>query len=173
MLETKTYQLHDTERLTLRTLTPELLEVDAEWGPAHDGESHRPPPHLHPSQDERFAIAEGALTVEIDGVERTIRAGQTLDIPRGTPHRMWNASATTPARGTWQTMPALRTAEFWEAMDAARRERPTGKGGVLTPVGVAPLLRKYRAEFQLAWPAPLERSALAVLGLAARAKGYR
>jgi hypothetical protein len=85
---------------------------------------------------------------------------------------MWN-SGDVPVRATWQTRPALRTAEFWRAMTAARATRPTGKGGVLTPVAAAPLLRKYRAEFQLALPAALERPALAVLGAAARIKGYK
>jgi mannose-6-phosphate isomerase-like protein (cupin superfamily) len=164
------FALTDHERLTVTQLDPDLLEVQAEWSAA--GAGHRPPPHLHPRQDEHFVVHEGELGAEVDGTALTVRAGQTLDIPAGTPHRMWNAGAT-PVRATWQTRPALRTAEFWAEMDAARRTRPTGKGGVLTAVAVAPLLKKYRAEFQLALPAPLERGALAVLGAAARAKGYR
>jgi quercetin dioxygenase-like cupin family protein len=169
MLENKTFVLHDAERVTVTTLTPELLEVAAEWDPA----DHRPPPHRHAAQDEHFAINAGALTVELDGnPPRTLRAGDTLDIPRGTPHRMYNAG-TEQARATWQTRPALRTAEFWAEMHAARQTRPTSHGGLLTPVAVAPLLRRYRTEFQLALPAPLERTALAVLGAAARVRGYR
>jgi quercetin dioxygenase-like cupin family protein len=169
MLENKTFHLHDAERVTVRTLTPELLEVAAEWDPA----DHRPPPHLHASQDETFTIEAGALTYELDGgPAQTLTAGDVLEIPRGTPHRMWNAGDE-QARGLWQTRPALRTAEFWQEMDAARQTRPTNHGGLLTPVAIAPLLRKYRAEFQLALPAPLERTALAVLGAAARVKGYR
>jgi mannose-6-phosphate isomerase-like protein (cupin superfamily) len=164
-----TFALTDHERLTVTHLDPELLEVEAEWSA---GGGHRPPSHLHARQDERFVVHEGELTAEVDGTQRTIRAGETLEVPAGTPHRMWNAGAA-PVRATWQTRPALRTAEFWAEMDAARRTRPTGKGGTLTPVAVAPLLQKYRDEFQLALPAPLERGALAVLGAAARAKGYR
>jgi mannose-6-phosphate isomerase-like protein (cupin superfamily) len=166
--ELEIFQLHDSERLTVVTDTPELLEVAAEWGPVE----HRPPAHLHPSQDERFVVAEGELTAEIAGERRVLHAGDVLEIPRGTPHRMWN-SGSGPARASWQTRPALRTAQFWRAMDDARRTRPTKHGGILTPVAVAPLLRKYRPEFQLALPAPLERTALAVLGLAARVRGYR
>jgi mannose-6-phosphate isomerase-like protein (cupin superfamily) len=168
MLENETFELHDTERLTVTAHTPELLEVEAEWGPA----AHRPPPHLHPSQDERFVVAEGELTVELDGATRVLHAGDALDVPRGTPHRMWSSGAG-PARATWQTRPALRTADFWRELDAARRTRPTGKGGLLTPVAIAPLLRRYRPEFQLALPAPLERTALAALNAAARVKGYK
>jgi quercetin dioxygenase-like cupin family protein len=168
MLDTETFQLTGSERLTVTVHTPELLEVEAAW----ETGATAPPPHLHPSQDEHFTIHAGELTVELAGGTRTLRAGDTLDVPRGTPHRMWN-SGTTTARATWQTRPALGTADFWREMDAARHTRPTGKGGVLTPVAAAPILRRHRAEFQLALPAPLERTALAVLGAAARVKGYR
>jgi mannose-6-phosphate isomerase-like protein (cupin superfamily) len=164
----ETFQLTGSERLTVTIDTPELLEVEAAW----EAGSKAPPPHLHPSQDERFVIHEGALTVELDGETRTVRAGETLDIPKGTSHRMWNAGAQT-AKATWQTMPALRTADFWRAMDAARRTRPTNADGVLTAVAAAPILKRHRAEFQLAVPAPLEKAALAVLGAAARFKGYK
>ena len=69
----------------MRSHTPELLEVEAEWQP----ESSKPPVHFHPSQDERFEVSEGELRVNLDGEERTLRAGDTLVIPRGTPHSMW------------------------------------------------------------------------------------
>lgn len=164
----ETFQLTGSERLTVTAHTPELLEVEAEWAAG----AKPPPPHLHPAQDERFVMHEGELTVEVGGQTRTLHAGEALDIPRGTPHRMWNAGATA-ARATWQTRPALSTIDFWREMDAARRERPTGKDGVLSPVAVAPILKRHRDVFQLALPAPLERSALAVLSTAARIKGYK
>jgi quercetin dioxygenase-like cupin family protein len=168
MLEHEVFTLTDSERLTVTVDTPELLEVAAEWSPG----AAPPPSHRHPSQDERFTLAEGELTAEVGGTTRVLHAGDVLEIPRGTAHRMWN-SGDGPVRATWQTRPALRTAQFWRAMTAARQTRPTGRGGVLTPVAAAPLLREYRAEFQLALPAPLERTALAVLAAAARVKGYR
>ena len=164
----ETLQLTGHESVTVTVDTFELLEVEASW----DAGAKAPPAHLHPSQDEAFLVLEGELTVEVDGDTRTLEAGDTLEIPKGTAHRMWNSGATT-ARATWQTVPAQRTLDFWRAMDAARRTRPTGKGGVLTPVAVAPILKRHRAEFQLALPAPLERTALAVLGTAARIKGYK
>jgi mannose-6-phosphate isomerase-like protein (cupin superfamily) len=167
-IEPETFQLTGSETLTVTVETQELLEVEARWNAG----AKPPPPHLHPSQDERFVIHEGELTVEVDGATRTVRAGETLEIPRGTPHRMWNTGKTA-ARATWQTTPALRTADFWRAMDAARRTRPTNADGVLTAVAAAPILKRHRAEFQLAVPAPLEKTALAVLGAAARVKGYK
>jgi quercetin dioxygenase-like cupin family protein len=168
MLETETYELHGAERVTVREHTPELLEVAVEWDPG----DHRPLPHVHAAQDERFVIEDGELTADLDGTRHTLRAGDTLDVPRGTKHRMWN-SGTVAVHATWQVRPALRTAEFWSQMHEARKVRPTDAHGMLTPVAAAPLLNRYRTEFRLALPAPVERAALTVLGLAARLKGYR
>jgi mannose-6-phosphate isomerase-like protein (cupin superfamily) len=168
MPESETFRLTGSETLTVTAHTPELLEVEAEWRAG----AKPPPPHLHPSQDERFAIHEGELTAEVGGETRTLRAGDVLEVPRGTPHRMWNAGAG-PARATWQTRPALDTIGFWREMSEARATRPTNADGILSPVAVAPILKRHRAEFQLALPAPLERTALAVLSTAARIKGYK
>jgi mannose-6-phosphate isomerase-like protein (cupin superfamily) len=162
-----TYDLHDHERVTVTTLTHELLEVEAEWGAAE----HRPLAHVHAAQDERFVVHEGELTLDAGGQRRTLRAGDNADVPRGTPHRMWN-SGSTPVRATWQTRPALRTADFWAAVHAARRTCPTDAHGMLTPVAAAPLLHEYRTEFALALPAPVRATAMTALRVAARLRGY-
>ncbi|MDX6727366.1 MAG: hypothetical protein QOK49_2171, partial [Baekduia sp.] len=84
MLENETYVLHDAERVTVRSHTPELLEVEAEWGAGE----HRPLAHVHGAQDERFVLHEGELTVDLGGERHTLRPGDALEVPRGTPHRM-------------------------------------------------------------------------------------
>ena len=43
----------------------------------------------------------------------TIGAGDTLDVPAGTPHAMWNPGPGR-ARAVWQTRPALKTEAFFE-----------------------------------------------------------
>src|SRR4051794_38814883 len=106
MLATKTdqpntFELHDGERLTVVSHTPECLRVEGEWAPGGPA----PLPHLHPHQDERFTVLEGRLDVEIGGARRVLCAGDVLDIPRGTSHRMHNAGDV-PAKATWETMPA-------------------------------------------------------------------
>jgi mannose-6-phosphate isomerase-like protein (cupin superfamily) len=158
-----TYQLHDGERLTLRGRTPELLEVEAEWGPS----ATKPLPHRHPGQDERFVVHEGELTVDLDGTRRVLHAGDELEVPRGRAHRMWNSGAG-PCRATWQVRPALRTEEFWEAVHIARQTKPTDAHGMLTPVAAAPILRTFRDEFRLAWPEPVQAPALLALSAIAR-----
>ncbi|MGZ4225494.1 MAG: cupin domain-containing protein [Solirubrobacteraceae bacterium] len=117
-------ELHLTEHETLRIIrdTPEELEVEATWDPA----AKPPPPHLHPSQDEEFVVQSGRMTAWIDGEERSLGPRDTLVIPRGTPHKMWNPGGET-ATALWRTRPAGRTAEWFAAIDrltaAARASR--------------------------------------------------
>jgi quercetin dioxygenase-like cupin family protein len=72
-----------------------------------------PPEHLHPRQDERFEVLEGAVLTVIAGEERRYKAGESFDVPTGTPHQMTGDG---PARVRWQIRPALRTAEFFERL---------------------------------------------------------
>jgi mannose-6-phosphate isomerase-like protein (cupin superfamily) len=129
------------ERLTITHLADDLLEVAAEWDPASDAQ--RPLAHRHPNQDEHFVVHEGELTAAIDGVERVLRAGDTLDVPAGTTHAMWNTAAG-PTRATWQVRPALRTAEMWASMSELR-----GGGRTPTPEEGQAFLQRYAAEFEL------------------------
>src|SRR5688572_28694768 len=92
------------ERLTIVSSSPEELVVEVTYGPG----GKPPPPHLHPTQDERFVVHGAGMRVDIDGAEREIAAGEAFDIPPGTPHKMWNAGSE-PVRATWTTSPAGRT----------------------------------------------------------------
>jgi mannose-6-phosphate isomerase-like protein (cupin superfamily) len=136
------FSLTDHEHLTVTTLAPDLLEVEAVWDPS-DGEQ-QPLAHRHPNQDEHFVVHEGELTACVDGVDRVLRAGDTLDVGRGTPHAMWSTAAG-PTRVTWQVRPALRTAEMWETLGELRR----GVGRMPTPEEGAELLATYAPEFEL------------------------
>ena len=80
---------------------------------------------LHPAQDERFEVLEGELSAVVDGAERSLRPGDTLEIPRGAVHKMWNSSDGL-TRATWQTRPAGRTLEWWKAIDDLGRRHPPG-----------------------------------------------
>jgi mannose-6-phosphate isomerase-like protein (cupin superfamily) len=107
------------------------------------------PFHRHPSQDERFVIVEGALLFRLGDSDRLARAGESVEIPRGTFHRAHNPEVL-PAMVIWETRPALRTAEFFAAMGRASRGRARPR---LTDA--AAILSEFRAEFELAKPPPL------------------
>ena len=94
-------------RLRLVRISDEVLEMEA----SYSGEGVLPPEHLHPRQDERFEVLDGAVRAVIDGEERRYVAGETFDIPAQTPHQM---AGDGPATLHWEVRPALRTAEFFE-----------------------------------------------------------
>lgn len=97
----------------------------------------RPPKHYHPRQDERFEVLDGQLTVEVGKEEpRVLGPGDVLDVPRGTPHRMWNAGPDT-AKASWRVTPALRTEEMFRFI-----------GDGLSPARIPVLLVKFRNEYR-------------------------
>jgi hypothetical protein len=84
---------------------------------------------------------------------------------------MWNGSDE-PARVLWQTKPAGRTLEWFEAIDGLHREGRTRGNGMPGPRTMAVLLTEYRDVFRLAArPAPVVRGGLALLAAIGRATG--
>jgi quercetin dioxygenase-like cupin family protein len=138
----ETLRLTPHETLTIRRSTPEVLEVEASYGPS----GKPPPPHLHPAQDERFEVLAGTLTARVDGAERILVAGDVLDIPAGTPHQMWNGSSE-GASVRWETRPGGRTEAWFRAVDALIRD---AGGGMPGPLAFAPLIDDFRDTFRLA-----------------------
>jgi len=159
--ETLHLDAHETVRVVRETA--DALEVEATWTAG----GSRPPLHVHPAQDEHFEVLGGRLMALVDGTERALGAGDSLQIPRGTPHTIWNPSGE-PASASWRTRPAGRTAEWFRTIDrlggAGRRKPPLP--------AMAAALTRYGDVFQLAigprplWPAV--RAALRLLALAAR-----
>ena len=59
-----------------------LLRVDVVMEPGRPG----PPVHVHRAFPEHHDVKAGRLAIVLDGQERVLEAGATIDIPRGTPH---------------------------------------------------------------------------------------
>ena len=130
--EGQLFEAPDGNTLRLVRISAELLEMEA----TYSGEGALPPPHLHPSQDERFEVLEGALNVVVDGESRRHEAGEAFDVPAGTVHQMGGDG---PARVRWEVRPALKTAQFFEELyEGVPMQDP------------AAFLTRYAAEFRLA-----------------------
>jgi quercetin dioxygenase-like cupin family protein len=114
----------------------ELLVMEATYA----GTGVLPPEHLHPSQDEHFTVVEGSVRAIVNGEERTYGAGESFDVPAGTPHQM--AAAGEQARFRWEVRPALRTAEFFEGLYGTGPDSASELG--------AAFLERYADEFRLA-----------------------
>ena len=130
-----TLKLGPGTSVTIRGSQPELLEVEGAYEPG----GAPPPKHFHPEQDEVFEVLSGTLRARVDDDERTLRAGDTIEIPRGAVHQFWN-DGTEPARVIWQTRPAGRTLSWFETLDALQRGEGDGSG----------LLEEYADVFRLA-----------------------
>lgn len=52
----------------------------------------RTPIHVHAKDDETVYIVEGELTAVTDGKPRRLTAGESIFLPRGTPHQLINMS---------------------------------------------------------------------------------
>jgi mannose-6-phosphate isomerase-like protein (cupin superfamily) len=134
----------------------EFLRTAAETGGAlhemratYRAGSPVPPAHLHPAQDERFEVLEGALTFVVDDVESTVRAGGSIEVPRGAVHQVHNGGEV-PAVAVWQTRPALRTGEFHHGLHEATEAQDWHRLGAI--------LRGYADVFVLV-PDPFARDA--------------
>ena len=107
----------DGFRVRFVTVTPELLEMEA----TYPGTGRFPPAHLHPRQEERFTVLEGAVRAVLGGAEHRYGPGEEFTVPPGTPHTM---AADVPTRVRWEVRPALRTAAFFERLHGPPEGRP-------------------------------------------------
>jgi len=145
----------ETVRIVQRS--DDALIAEMELAPGHK----LPPAHRHPAQDEHFEVLEGALRVVLEGEEHVVRAGDSIDVPRGTAHTM-GAGGEAPVRTRWETRPALGTERWWAALDA----EITARGGSAPPLPVlARLLREHPGVFELALPPAVGVPLVRVLSL--------
>ena len=164
-----TLRITPTESVTIVRSTPGELVVEAHYGTSEKP----PPPHLHPAQDEHFEVLEGALRARVGDEQHDLRAGDTLDIPRGTRHQMWNPGPG-DARVAWTTSPGGRTEQWFRSLDRLQREGSVASNGMPGPLASATLLSEYRDVFRLAvGPDPVLRPVLSLLGRVGRLRGYR
>ena len=147
----------------------ELLEMEATYEPG----SVEPLEHFHPNQDEHFEILAGFMEARVGGERRTLPAGDSLDIPAGTVHAMWNGGGD-QARVLWQTRPALRSEEFFRQVGTLAQEGKLTARGPRDPILGAAVMQEFRAEFRpTSPPALLQAVAFPVLAMVARVLGRR
>lgn len=158
-------QLTRSESVTVVESTADRLLVQARYGPG----GKPPPKHLHPAQDERFEVIEGTLRFRLGSVEQDVAAGGEIEIPRGVAHQVWNPHDH-DALVAWETVPGLRTEQWFRAVD--RVVRAAGDKDP-SPLAFAALLSEYRDVFRLAvGPDLLVGPVIKGLGAIGRMRGH-
>ena len=130
--------------------------------------------HVHPLQEERFVVLEGAYGWEIGGARGVAHAGETLVCAAGVAHSQWNAGDT-PMRIYYEHRPALTSAEiFFETQFGLSRERKLSPTGKIALLQAAVLVQEVGDFIRPAWPSLAAQDVLfpplAALG---RWLGYR
>jgi mannose-6-phosphate isomerase-like protein (cupin superfamily) len=145
---------------------PDAIEITLAPG------ARGPAEHLHPETEERFAVLAGAVTVRVDGRERTLGRGETLRVSPGTEHTFGN-DGTEPARVYGRTVPdseelgAVVATLFGLAAEGRTDDR--GRPGVLQGAAIA----EHTDETYFAGaPVAVQKLYGRALGPVARALGY-
>lgn len=154
---------------TARDTNGQLLEMEATYH-AH---SKEPAAHYHPFQEEDFEVFAGELTVRIDGQLIVLRQGETLHIPKGKVHSMWNNSE---AKTTvnWKVRPAMDTEYFLETATGLANDGKTGPNGMPRLLQVALMANRFSHVFRLSKPPyPVQKILFLLLTPLAYLAGYR
>jgi putative monooxygenase len=130
--------------------------------------------HVHPHQEERFAITAGEALFTLAGEQRVVGPGETLVVPIGVAHSESNPG-TTAVEGVVELRPALHTKEMFEAFGGLGCEgRTTPRGAPRNPLQLGATCWHFRHESRAtAPPIWLQNLILPPLAALARILGVR
>jgi len=81
------------------------------------------PPHIHPDQDEYLYILEGRLDFFLDGADEFATAGDTVRLPMGKPHGIFNKSQQNAKTLFWVS-PTRRLYDLFWAIHNMKQQNP-------------------------------------------------
>ena len=119
--------------------------------------------HVHPSQSERFAVAEGTLALKIDGQEKTLGAGDVTIVEPGQAHKFWNAGDE-PVRFVCEVRPALQFESLLETMFDLAADGKTNRKGMPNPLRLAVIAKAHFDTVRLPFPPDWMQAAGLALG---------
>jgi quercetin dioxygenase-like cupin family protein len=119
--------------------------------------------HVHPSQSERFAVAEGTLGLKVDGKETTLEAGDVAIVEAGQAHKFWNAGDE-PVRFVCEVRPALQFESLLETMFDLAADGKTNRKGMPNPLRLAVIAKAHFDTVRLPFPPDWMQAAGLALG---------
>ena len=157
-------------RITTEESAGELLQFDFFLSRG----ARQPSSHRHMEQESRFEVTAGQLGARIGGGRpRIFRPGETLIIPAGTHHVIWNAD-----EGETQALveiePAGNFEQFLETIFGLMRDGRLRDGGPIPrPYLQSALLASANELFISGVPLFLQRPGVWLMANLARLRGYR
>ena len=128
--------------------------------------------HVHPYQTEIFTVLEGRLGVKRGREKLVAGPGERLTVPKGTPHKFWNAGDET-AVFVCEIRPALQFESLIETMFSLAAEGKTNRKGMPNPLRLAVIARAHFDTVRLPFPpAALQRMGLTLGAPLGRVLGY-
>jgi quercetin dioxygenase-like cupin family protein len=119
--------------------------------------------HVHPSQSERFAVAEGTLVLKVDGQEKTLSPGDVAIVEPGQAHKFWNAGDE-PVRFVCEVRPALQFESLLETMFDLAADGKTNRKGMPNPLRLAVIAKAHFDTVRLPFPPDWMQAAGLALG---------
>lgn len=139
----------------------------------NDPEDIGPPCHVHPFQEERFTVIEGRLAVRVNGEERELGPGESVVVPKDTPHTYWNPGKVR-VRFMSEHFPALGFERFITSLYDLDYDGRSNRQGVPKLLQLMVMLQARNGEeFMDGPPRFAQRMATATLGTLGRLLGYR
>jgi hypothetical protein len=134
-----------------------------------------PPEHIHTSLPENFIVAEGTLSLLVNGEKKLLRPGESLLVNPGTPHKPFNETDSrvlikgplTPEYGIpdWFTVFLSQAYGFFDESESNSQ-----------PPKVLLQMSRFSPKYD-SWlaspPVPLQKAFFFVIGPTARLLGYR
>lgn len=130
--------------------------------------------HVHPHFQERFQVISGRLGARIDGVERTLAAGDEVTVPAGVPHDWWNAGD--DDAGVLVEIAPLNTRflEMLGTLFGLANAGKTNTKGMPNPLQLALIGQEFSDVIVFTKPpAAVQKVAFGILGGLGRLRGYR
>ena len=119
--------------------------------------------HVHPYQTEMFEILEGELTFRAGKETIVAKAGDTIRIDPGTPHKFWN-DGETDARFRTEIRPALQFESLIETMFGLATDGQTNRKGMPNPLRLAVIANAHFDVVRLPFPPAWMQKAGLLLG---------
>ena len=127
--------------------------------------------HLHPHQSERHEVVAGALGLELPSGRQVLKAGDVVDVPAGTPHRLF-AVEDGRVTAVFELRPALRTEQLLRLFFRLAREGKVNSKGNPHLLELALIGREFEPEgYATKPPLAVQRALLGPLAALARRRG--